>query len=513
MSPLGPESNQAWNAPSSADSQTGRPSSEENPASNPGNWAALLGQGDIPVLRSTVEALAKLRRNQDNIVARDISRVILGDPMLTLRLLRNLREQRKDSQATEITTVEHAVMMLGITPFFRRFREMNVVEEMLGAHPRALAGFMAVVDRARHAALHAREWAALRHDIESDEVVIAALLHDIGEMLLWCRAPECAIRLSETMRQDRALRSAAAQEAVIGFRLIDFQLALVDNWHLPALLRSLMDDYHINLPRARIVALAVALARHSANGWDDAALPDDYAAIQKLLAVPQHEVMERIRRVALRAIRERVWHDSVQPAAALLPFFPAASTGAASDAGMDSAATRAEVLKRVTAQLMARGAPSLDFLGILSLVFHGMRAGLGLERLLFMEISGERRQAAAKYILGSGDALPLRHLRIDLDRPHVFSRLMVGGMRAWYSGAGRDEPYSCLPEVIQPVVGNNEFFAMAVPMNGTPLGLLYADGGPAHPVLEADTYAEFQRLGLLFAAALAGAPEFPLNGN
>jgi hypothetical protein len=217
--------------------------------------------------------------------------------------------------------------------------------------------------------------------------------------------------------------------------------------------------------------------------------------------------------VALRAIRERVWHDLLQPAAALLPFFPAASTGAASDAGMDGAATRAEVLKRVTAQLMARGAQSLDFLGILSLIFHGMRAGLGLERLLFMEISGERRQAAAKYILGSGDALPLRNLRIDLDRPHVFSRLVVERMGIWYSGAGRDEPYSCLPEVIQPVVGNNEFFAMAVPMNGTPLGLLYADGGPARPVLDADTYAEFQRLGLLFAAALAGDPEFPLNGS
>jgi hypothetical protein len=33
----------------------------------------------------------------------------------------------------------------------------------------------------------------------------------------------------------------------------------------------------------RIVSLAVNLARHSAQGWDDAALPDDYRDIGDLL--------------------------------------------------------------------------------------------------------------------------------------------------------------------------------------------------------------------------------------
>ena len=265
-----------------------------------------------------------------------------------------------------------------------------------------------------------------------------------------------------------------------------------------------MDDYHANPPRARTVALAVALSRHSANGWDDAALPDDYAAIQKLLAVPQHEVMERIRRAALRAIRERVWHDSLQPAAALLPFFPADSTGAASDADMDSAVLRAEVLKCVTAQPVARSSHNPDFLELLVLIFHEMRVGLGLKRLLFMEISIERRQAAAKYILGSVESLPLQNWRFDLDRPHVFSRIMGEGGGVWGSAAASDKSSSCLPEAIQQVIGNNEFFAMAIPMNGTPAGLIYADGGQKRLILDAVAYAEFQRLCLVFAAAFTG---------
>ena len=56
------------------------------------------------------------------------------------------------------------------------------------------------------------------------------------------------------------------------------------------------------------VALAVNLARHSAFGWDNPALPDDYAAIQQFLKLPQLEVLARIRRSALQAETARDWY-------------------------------------------------------------------------------------------------------------------------------------------------------------------------------------------------------------
>jgi ferritin-like protein len=46
-----------------------------------------------------------------------------------------------------------------------------------------------------------------------------------------------------------------------------------------------MDDEHATEQRAVNVRLAVNLARHSANGWDDAALPDDYTDIAQFLRV------------------------------------------------------------------------------------------------------------------------------------------------------------------------------------------------------------------------------------
>ena len=90
------------------------------------------------------------------------------------------------------------------------------------------------------------------------------------------------------------MRSRTAQEEVLGFALVDLQLALAREWSLPKLLLTLMDDECAMQPRVRNVVLAVNLARHSAKGWDDAALPDDYRDIGELLSMKPEDVMVMI---------------------------------------------------------------------------------------------------------------------------------------------------------------------------------------------------------------------------
>ena len=264
-------------------------------------WISALSSIEIPVRQRSIDQLERLRENESRIVARDISRVLLHDPMFTLRVLRFLQQRRGTRLSTEITTVEHALMMLGVSPFFRHFNGLPSIELALASFPQALAGLMRVLERARHAALYARDWAGIRCDIESDEVVIAALLHDLSEILLWCFAPVQALRIDALQRQDRAMRSSAAQHSVLGFTLADLQGMLIAEWKLPTLLQTLMHEARPKQPRTLNVLLAVNLARHSASGWDDPALPDDYAEIQKLLNMNEAEVLERIQRIALLA--------------------------------------------------------------------------------------------------------------------------------------------------------------------------------------------------------------------
>ena len=61
-------------------------------------------------------------------------------------------------------------------------------------------------------------------------------------------------------------------------------------WRLPALLVQISNDHALAANgQMRNVNLAIRVARHSARGWDDPALPDDLREIGELLQLtPEH---------------------------------------------------------------------------------------------------------------------------------------------------------------------------------------------------------------------------------
>ncbi|MBY0579837.1 MAG: HDOD domain-containing protein [Burkholderiales bacterium] len=289
---------------------------------NINEWVVHLTQINLPVLKKTAQEIERLRKIEDRITSKDISAVILHDPMMTIKVLRFIESRRK-TESSEITTISHAIMMMGTGAFFDHFSSFETVEDLLAENPVALSGIRSVVSRSRHAALYAQDWSILRHDLESDEVTIAALLHDMAEMLLWCYSPGHLIEIRRMMMRDSTLRSLDTQKLVLGFDLLKLQLLLAAVWKLPSLLRSLMDTNHAHLPRVINVNLATALARHSAKGWYNAALPDDYAGINAFLNIGEESVMQNINRNALFAAREWRWYNH-RPAAAWFPLLPGA---------------------------------------------------------------------------------------------------------------------------------------------------------------------------------------------
>lgn len=257
-------------------------------------WVAYFEHVQPPVLRHTVQELDELRANAELVNGRVLAGVILQDPMMTLRVLEYLERHRRKSQNADITTIERALMMIGVDPFFREFQNLPLVEDALKPYPQALLGLLRVVSRGRKASHWAREWAVIRHDLDVDEITVATLLHDTAEILMWCFAPSLALKVRERQAADRTLRSATAQREAYNIDLHSLQLALVKAWHLPTLLATLMDSGHAEHPRVRNVKLAVDLARHSANGWNDAAIPDDLTAVLDLLHISRETLLKKL---------------------------------------------------------------------------------------------------------------------------------------------------------------------------------------------------------------------------
>lgn len=248
-------------------------------------WVDHFSRIEIPVLPETAAALAALAEDEDNVDAQRIAHVVLADPLMCVKVYRLVASLRRGSQVTDIESITGCILMLGLGQFFRRFAEQETLPPPESLATSEWSGLEAVLRRARRASDYAFDWALRRDDMDAEVIATAALTHDFTEMLLWCAAPALAAAIRDRQALHPGLRSADAQREVLGVTINDLQHALMRRWRLPALLVRMTDDHAASAPQTRNVALAVALARHSAHGWNDPALPDDFSALAALLNV------------------------------------------------------------------------------------------------------------------------------------------------------------------------------------------------------------------------------------
>jgi HD-like signal output (HDOD) protein len=238
-------------------------------------WAAFLTTQTLPCMARSKMALRAFEEEEgDELSAADLSVLALGDPYLCLRLLREAESRRSHRLGHDTTTALGAVMQLGV----RTFRNL-----LLGSPETddQRLGLLACSARAVLASQIARMWGRARGDIAPDEVAMAALLAEIGELLLWHYAPELPESALHLLHSGQASRSAMAQEQACGFRFRELSLKCATVWALPPLLIQLIRG--MDNVRANLCKLYLDTARHLATAADDPALPDDLAAAKRLI--------------------------------------------------------------------------------------------------------------------------------------------------------------------------------------------------------------------------------------
>lgn len=262
------------------------------PPVNASAWVAAFQQREIPVLNSTALAIDELRGNEDAVDAHMLAETLVDDPLMTLKLLRHVAERRSRRSVTDAETVLSAIVMLGIPPFFEAFGSLLTVEQRLSELPEALEGLRTVMRRAHRAAQFSLGFAVHRMDHDAAVLHEAALLHGFAEMLLWVNAPSWALEVARRQQAEPNLRSADIQRSVLNVSVGELQQALMHEWRLPELLVSTSSELGMSSPQVRNVQLAIRVARHSSEGWDNQALPDDLAELGVLLNLSTPHVQQ-----------------------------------------------------------------------------------------------------------------------------------------------------------------------------------------------------------------------------
>jgi len=480
------------------------------------HWLSRLKPGETPVFRHTKDALMKLAPRGDRLGAKEIAAPILADPLATLRVIFNANNRTSRHFSAEVTTVEQAILMQGVSPFLDKARAFPVLEDSpQGRDPEILSSLYRLARLAQHSAWQARDFATLHHDLHAEEPQMAALLYYAPEFLFWLDAPDIADQLAQLRR---TMPSAEAERQVLGFALPPLRLMLLEAWKIPAGVCGLLDEKHTDQPRNIVLDAALKISHHSRRGWWNERLSESYEALAQVVGLPFDEVVRTVHDNAVRAARVYHWIPA-PPAAACLPMLagewpletqnrpsrPAAAPEAKpadEDAHTVCPMPVKTVLEETLANIEGHLDGSLSLSQMLAIILKGLHIGLGLSRVLFALVTQDGKRVKCRFTLGIPSADPLRQFEFAIDSRDLFGQIMKKMQGVWVNQENRGKLWPMVGPNLRAMIGQGDFYAMSLFANGRPIGLIYADRGHGDCELDLKTYNDFKLLCLEAAKGL-----------
>lgn len=494
-----------------------RAASDKTPRSL-AEWVEKLSDKGMPVFAKTVKDIAGVASDRESSAA-ELSRVILQDAAMTARLLRvaNSPMYGLSQSGRGVSTVSRAVVLLGFDTVRSLCLSIAVIDALSsGAQKTRVAEQMA---RAFHAAVQARSFAVKRRDTSPEEVFIATLLCNIGDLAFWSMQSDIAPKLDAALQRPDCNR-ADAERAALGFELNELGLGLARKWQLGKLLENTLANKGDSDPRVGSVRLAQELARRAEKGWDSPEVRQFMGRVAEALYMPLQDVTKLVHENANEAAKA-VQYFGGGTAAERIPLpnaqhkpdaqhKPHAQHGA--DAQRNAAEHRPGAPRQddAKAQFIAPD-PMLqltilrelsgvmdgqhDINLLLEMVLEGISRGIGMDRSLFAMLNPERTRLRARYALGWDKDDMREHFLFEISplKANVFSHALEARQPLWVGGPDADPRLARLktPEVLE-LTGDAQFFIMPVEINSRSIGLFYADRKSSGRALDEDSYMAFR---------------------
>lgn len=226
------------------------------------NIAELVrGVGALITLPDVFIRISQLVEDPNSNMA-DIAKVVGQDPSFTVRLLR-VANSSFYGFSSKIDTVPKAVAIIG-TSQIRSLALATSVASSFDGLPNTLVSMENFWKHSLYCALAARILAKQARKCDPDAVFTAALLHDIGELVIFNRMPQQAKEaLLLVLDSGDELPVHQAERQIMGFDHSQVGGELARQWKLPPMLEECI-EFHHDIPAAQRFPREAALV-HIAN--------------------------------------------------------------------------------------------------------------------------------------------------------------------------------------------------------------------------------------------------------
>lgn len=436
-------------------------------------WTQLLCEQEMPIFSNTVQKINTTLRDEKK-GALELASDILQDPNLTARLLKMSNSSYYNPSHQKISTISRAIVILGSKTIRELTLACSYFESILSTQNKEQAN--AEIGRAIHAAVQAKAIAIAANDPSPEEVFIAALLNNIGQLAFWCFSGQQGEQIL-ALAQNNGLSIAAAEKQVLGFNLTDLGAALSRSWQLGGLIEQAISEPLATGKRVQMVQLSHQITAAVKTGWDSEALRD---CIEKIAAITRQSSdhiklqLQKNTRTAIKIAHQFGAQDAskyIQDAPGAQPFTPLDNDELPLPVN-DRKQLQFQVLEEISTLL--DGEINLNLL--FETILEGIHRGVGMDRTLFALLSADKKTLKEKYSFGWLKEFYGKKTIFSLSAipPNLFYQALQQDVGMWAQPATEADLFT--PHVVN-IIGRQECFLVPVLSDHKPIGLIYADRG------------------------------------
>ena len=167
---------------------------------------------------------------------------------------------------------------------------------------RAREQLLELLARSFHAAVQARNIAGYVLSRHEEEVFIAALLYNVGELAFWGCGGEQVEELAQLLTQP-GIKADEAVQQVLGTSFRQLSLGLVRSWNLGELTSLAHSQAAGSDPAARAVALGVQISEAALGGWECERMTALTKAVADFTGVDENDALQQILASADETVR------------------------------------------------------------------------------------------------------------------------------------------------------------------------------------------------------------------
>lgn len=455
-------------------------------------WVNHLSQSELPIFKYSLIAITTITAREDT-PSSELAGAILKDINLTARILRLSNSYIYNPTGTKVNTITHAVMLLGFDLVRDISISLSIIDTLINGNKEI--HIKKLMARTFHAAVQARAIAEMYSDDSPEEIFIATLLHNIGELTFFCIDSQASEKLIESRLLATDENYQKIQSDLLGFTFKELSNKLTQDWQLSDLLSETLDRRLKPSDRSKHIIFGNAIASAAEKGWQSPETEHQLTLLAKHLDKDLEETTQFVHNnveVAVKVAQDFGARDSIE-------FIPSLDKSFLNNSApieleeldqylIPDHMLQLSIFRELSSIINHK--PSLST--VLTMVLEGIYRGIGMDRAALIFINPGRTEARAKMAVGieCEEFQKAFIFNIDMQTPNIMQQMLTKNISFWIQDNADDQ--QLVGKNMKNTLGVMSFYTAPITIGIKTIGFFYADRQPSGRPLDNESYDSFK---------------------